>query len=84
MRQRIRHRVVARVEVRQVWFVEGVVPMAAGGMGPRAFAASCSVTLVSFSRGQPHLEFRQQGGPFALRCKTILSWGLVIDNLLKE
>ena len=23
-----------------------------------------------------------QGGPFALRCKTILSWGLVIDSLL--
>ena len=26
--------------------------------------------------------FAQQGGPFALRCKTILSRGLVIDSLL--
>ena len=31
----------ARVEVRRVWCVGGVVPMAAGGMGPRAFTASC-------------------------------------------
>ena len=40
----------ARVEVRQVWFVGGMVPIAAGGMGPRAFAASCSFALVSFAR----------------------------------
>ena len=30
-----------RVEVRRLWGVGGVVPMAAGGMGPRAFTASC-------------------------------------------
>ena len=29
----------ARVEVRRVWFVGGVVPMAAGGMGNHAFTA---------------------------------------------
>ena len=37
----------ARVEVRQVWFVGGVVPMAAGGMGPRAFAACLLYTSPS-------------------------------------
>ena len=41
----------ARVDVRRVWGVGGVVPMAAGGMGPRAFTASCSFALVSFCRG---------------------------------
>ena len=40
----------ARVEVRRVWCMGVVVPMAAGGMGPRAFAASCSFALVSFAR----------------------------------
>ena len=29
-----------------------MAPMAAGGMGPRAFAASCSFALVSFARVQ--------------------------------
>ena len=38
--------------MRQVWCVGGVVPMAAGGMGPRGFAASCSFALVSFSGPQ--------------------------------
>ena len=32
----------ARVEVRRVWGIGGVVPMAAGGMGPHAFTAPCS------------------------------------------
>ena len=40
----------ARVEVRPVWGVGGVVPMAAGGMGLRAFSASCSFILLSFAR----------------------------------
>ena len=45
----------ARVEVRRVWGVGGVVPMAAGGVGPRAFTASCSFALLSFARapGRP-------------------------------
>jgi hypothetical protein len=37
----------ARVEVRRVWSVGGVVPMAAGGMGPRAFTVSYPLALVS-------------------------------------
>ena len=36
----------ARVEVRQVWFVGGVVPMAAGGMGP-----SCLRRIMFFCSG---------------------------------
>ena len=40
----------ARVEVRRVWGVGGVVLMAAGGMGPHAFTASCTFALVSFAR----------------------------------
>ena len=40
----------ARVEVRRVWGIGGVVPMAAGGMGPHAFTASCYFALPSFAR----------------------------------
>ena len=40
----------ARVEVRRVWGVGGVVPMAAGGVRPHAFTASCYFALVSFAR----------------------------------
>ena len=40
----------ARVDVRRVWSVGGVVPMAAGGMGPHALTASCSFALLSFTR----------------------------------
>ena len=56
----------ARVEVRQVWFVGGVVPMAAGGMGPRAFTASCSFALVSFARasGGARASDRAAGCPW--------------------
>ena len=58
----------ARVEVRRVWCVGGVVPMVAGGMGPRAFAASCSFALVSFARGP--------GGARALDRAAGCSWGV--------
>ena len=40
----------ARVEVRRVWGVGGVVLIAAGGVGLRAFTASCSFALLSFAR----------------------------------
>ena len=40
----------ARVEVRRLWGVGGVVPMAAGGVGLRAFSSSCSFALLSFAR----------------------------------
>ena len=42
----------ARVEVRRVWCVGGVVPMTAGGMGPRAFTASCSFALLFLQGSQ--------------------------------
>ena len=67
----------ARVEVRQVWFVGGVVPMAAGGMGPRAFAASCSFALASSARAS--------GGARALDraagCAWGVPWGLKQDRV---
>ena len=40
----------ARVDVRRVWGVGGVVPMATGGVGPRAFTASSFFALLSFAR----------------------------------
>ena len=40
----------ARVEVRWVWGIGGVLPMAAGDIGPHAFTASCSLALLSFAR----------------------------------
>ena len=40
----------ALVEVWRVLGVGGVVQMAAGGMGRRAFTASCSFALLSFAR----------------------------------
>ena len=40
----------ARVEVGRVWGVEGVVSMTAGGVGLRAFTASCSFALLSLAR----------------------------------
>ena len=40
----------ARVEVRWVWGMGGVVPMAAGGMGLHTFTASCFFALLSFAR----------------------------------
>ena len=54
----------ARVEVRRVWCVG--VPMAAGGMGPRAFTASCSFALVSFARasGGARASDRAAGCPW--------------------
>ena len=36
----------ACVDVRRVWGVGGVVPMAAGGVGPRAFTASCFFSAI--------------------------------------
>ena len=58
----------ARVEVRQVWFVGGVVPMAAGGMGPRALTASCPFALVSFARasGRARASDRAAGCPWGV------------------
>ena len=43
-----------------------VVPMAAGGMGPRAFTASCSFALVSFARasGEARASDRAAGCPW--------------------
>ena len=40
--------VLPRVDVGLVWGVGDVVSMAAGGMGPCAFTASCSFALLSF------------------------------------
>ena len=58
----------ARLEVRRLLGVGGVVPMAAGGMGPRAFAASCSFALVSFARAS--------GGAGALDRAAGCPWGV--------
>ena len=58
----------ARVEVRRVWGVGGVVPMAAGGMGLRAFTASCSFALLSFARAS--------GGARASDRAAGCSWGV--------
>ena len=46
----------------------GVVPMAAGGMGPRAFAASCVFALVSFARasGGARASDRAAGCPWGV------------------
>ena len=46
----------------------GVVPMAAGGMGPRAFTASCSFALVSFARasGVARASDRAAGCPWGV------------------
>ena len=54
----------ARVEVRRVWCV--VVPMAAGGMGPRTFTASSPFALVSFARasGVARASDRAAGCPW--------------------
>ena len=41
----------ARVEVRRELGIGGVLPLAAGGMGPHAFTASCSFALLSFFKG---------------------------------
>ena len=61
----------ARVEVRRVWVMGGVLPMAAGGMGPRAFTASCSFALVSFARasGEARASDRATG------CSRGVPWG---------
>ena len=48
----------ARVEVRRVWGIGGVVPMAAGGMGPHAFTAPCSFALLSFARASGGARLR--------------------------
>ena len=45
-----------------------VVPMAAGGMGPHAFTASCSFALLSFARAS--------GGARASDRATGCSWGV--------
>ena len=58
----------ARVEVRRVWGVGGVVPMAAGGVGPHAFTASCPFALLSFSRdpGEARASDRAAGCPWGV------------------
>ena len=61
----------ARVEVGQVWFVGGVVPMTAGGMGPRAFTASCPFALLSFARA-PEGE---RASDRAAGCSWGVPWG---------
>ena len=58
----------AHVEVRRVWGVGGVVPMAAGGMGPHAFTAPCSFALLSFARASR--------GARALDRAAGCSWGV--------
>ena len=52
-----------RVEVRRVWGVGAVVLskrvlMAAGGMGPHAFTASCSFALLSFASASGEEKLR--------------------------
>ena len=51
-----------------MWCVGGVVPMAAGGMGPRAFVASCAFALVSFARasGEARALDRAAGCPLGV------------------
>ena len=51
-----------------MWGVGGVVPMAAGGMGPHAFTASCSFALLSFARAS--------GGARALDRAAGCPWGV--------
>ena len=46
---RTRTNLISVVDVRLVWGVGGVVPMAVGGVGPRAFTASCYFALLSFA-----------------------------------
>ena len=58
----------ARVEVRRLWGVGGVVPMATGGVGRRAFSASCSFALPSFARAS--------GGERASDRAACCSWGV--------
>ena len=61
----------ARVEVRRVWGVGGVVLMATLGMGPHAFTASCFFALLSSARAS--------GGAIALDraagCPWVVPWG---------
>jgi len=61
----------ACVEVRRVWCVGGVVPMAAGGMGPRAFAASCYFTLLSFASASEGARASDR----ATGCSWGVPWG---------
>ena len=58
----------ARVDVRRSWGVGGVVPMAAGGMGPRAFTASCYFALLSFASasGRAGASDRAAGCPWGV------------------
>ena len=58
---------VARVEVRRVWGIGGVVPMAAGGMDLCAITASCSFALPSFATAS--------GGARASDRAACCSWG---------
>jgi hypothetical protein len=59
----------ARVEVRRVWSVGGVVPMAAGGMGP-----SCLHSTMFFCSGA--FCYRASGGARASDRAAGCSWGV--------
>ena len=56
----------ARVEVRRLWGVGGVVPMATGGVGPRAFTPSSFFALLSFARDS------KGGKGFGSGCRMLL------------
>ena len=49
----------------------GVVPVAAGGMVPRAFAASCSFAMVSFARASGGARASDR----AVGCPWGVPWG---------
>ena len=61
----------ARVEVRWVWGMGGVVPMAAGGMGLHTFTALCSFALLSFARASKWARASGQ----ATGCSWGVPWG---------
>ena len=77
--------------MRRVWCGGGVVLMAAGGMGPRAFTASCSFALVSFAKasgwtrasGRARDYWLLSGSAMGPRCacsdEAVLVWYYVAD-----
>ena len=61
----------ARVEVRRVWGVGSVVPMAAEGVDLRAFTASCFFALLSFARASRG----EKASLWAAGCSWGVPWG---------
>ena len=61
----------ARVEVRRVWGVGAVLPIAVGGVGPRAFNASCSFAMRSLARASGG----EKASGWAAGCSWGVPWG---------